>query len=287
MKKILINYANDAFKIAQKFNSKTGMEIGGFDKVIEYGPKDIDKRFYNKNKSILDEIRLGGYALWKPYVILKTLTRKDIKNGDFIMYCDSGASFINKIDEIVKLSMKYNQDIIPFDTKNKKFLEKFWTKRDAFILMNCDVEKYTETPQIGTGFIVVKKSTFSINFFKEFLKYAQNKQIIDDMSSNIKKDYKGFVENRHDQSIFSLLIKKYNLMCFRQPFQAGTNEKDLYEDKYPQVVVSTRKNNRTVLEKIIYQKKCSKNLLDFIVRVLKMPGKKMLYKNKITARFSK
>ena len=51
IKKILINYANDAFKEAQKLNSKTGRSVGKFDKVIEYSPKDIDRmyRFLKKH----------------------------------------------------------------------------------------------------------------------------------------------------------------------------------------------------------------------------------------------
>ena len=49
-KKILINYANKAFKKAQKLNSKTGLGVGNFDRVIEYSPKDIDKKFYEKNE---------------------------------------------------------------------------------------------------------------------------------------------------------------------------------------------------------------------------------------------
>jgi hypothetical protein len=269
-KKILINYANKTFKEAQKLNTKTGMEIGNFDRVIEYSPEDIDKSFYEKNKKILDQPRGAGFWLWKPYIILKTLKRKDVKNGDIIFYADSGSHFIDKIDPIIKLSKKYKQDIIPFADYGSD-IEKTRTKRDAFILMNLDSKKYTDTTQRGPGFILFKKSKFSIKFFKEFLNYAQDERIITDAPSKLGPDYPGFIENRHDQSIFSLLSKKYNLKVFRHTFVPDREGENTFTDRYPQIVVLTRKNNRTLLEKIRYQKTCSRNNEEFIKNLLKMP----------------
>jgi hypothetical protein len=270
VKRFLINYANEAFKESQKVNTQTGKEVGGFDKVVEYSPKDIDKKFYERNKHILTQLRGGGYWLWKPYIILKTLQRKDIKNGDFIFYADSGSYFINKIDYLTILCKKYNQDVLPFSTKSGA-KEKIWTKRDSFILMNLGGEKYENSPQYGTGFILIRKSSFSIRFFKEFLKYAQDERVITDSPSKLGIECNGFKENRHDQSVFSLLSKKYHLKFFRQPWQIGNSEINLFEDKYPQILVSTRKNNRTFIEKIKYQKACSKNRRDFITKLVFLP----------------
>jgi hypothetical protein len=205
--------------------------------------------------------------------------KKEIKNGDYIFYADSGSHFINKIDFLVNLSKKHKQDILPFTCYNAD-AEKTRTKRDAFILMKLDSKKYTDTLQRGPGFILIKKSKKSIKFFKEFLKYAQDERIITDMPSTLGKDYPGFVENRHDQSIFSLLSKKYNLKVFRQPFETKKKKGDLFPDEYPQIVVLTRKSNRSILEKIKYQKACSKNLPDFSKKMAKIIIKTALRKNK-------
>ncbi|MFH0808033.1 MAG: hypothetical protein V1888_00215 [archaeon] len=265
--KILINYANDAFKKSQKLNSKTGLEVGNFDRVIEYSPKDIDKKFYEKNKHILTQLRGGGYWLWKPYIILKTLMRGDVKNGDYIFYADSGSYFIDKIDYLVDLSRKHRQDIMPFSYYNAD-IEKARTKRDAFILMGLDSKKYIDTPQRGPGFILLRKSELSIKFFKEFLNYAQDERIITDIPSKLKKDYPEFIENRHDQSIFSLLSKKYDLKVFRHPFEVYRKRPSFFIGEYPNIVTLTRKNNRTILEKIQYQKACSNNDYDFINNII-------------------
>ena len=273
-KKILINYANEAFRESQILNSKTGLEVGGFDKVIEYSPKDIDKKFYEKNKHILTQMRGAGYWLWKPYMILKTLNRKDVKFGDYIFYSDSGAYFIDSIDHLIPLCKKYRQDIIVFSRKNH-LIERNWVKRDALILMDMDREEVLNSAQVGATFILIKKSKFSVNFFEEFLHYAQDERIITDSPSTLGKEHKGFKENRHDQSIFSLLCKKYNLRYFRFPFQDGNEIVHLFEDKYPQILVLTRKHKRGLIDAIKYQKSCSKNLFHFICNLIVVPIRKI------------
>lgn len=42
---------------------------------------------------------------------------------------------------------------------------------------------------------------------------SSNYNLIDD-SSSIEKNFDGFKEHRHDQSIFNLLVKKYNLINY-------------------------------------------------------------------------
>jgi hypothetical protein len=97
--KILINYADEKYKKAQKLNTWTGLHIAKFDKVYSYGPDNIDEDFYNKNKTILSQKRGNGLWLWKPYFIYKTLL--ECRDGDIIFYCDSGSFFIRKIQYLL------------------------------------------------------------------------------------------------------------------------------------------------------------------------------------------
>jgi hypothetical protein len=131
--KLLINYANKTFRKSQKLNSKTGLEIGLFDKVISYAPKDINADFYQRNEKILKQRRGNGYWLWKPYVIQKSLNI--LHEGDFLFYCDSGAYFIKPKITMTKIISETGIDIISFELTHQKNI---WTKRDAFILMGCD-----------------------------------------------------------------------------------------------------------------------------------------------------
>lgn len=248
--KVLINYANKTFRPQQKRNTKTGKEIGRFDKVISYSPNNIDPAFYRENEHILSQKRGNGYYLWKPYFIEKTL--RQLSDGDFLFYCDSAAFFIETFDPLIEICKNTGQDIIPFEIP---FVEKNWTKRDAFILMNCDSSEFSESKQRLAGFTLWRKSDFTMNFVAEYLKYGRDSRIITDSENVLGYDnYPGFIENRHDQSIFSLLSKQYGLEAFRDPSQWGNSHRDLYPNSnYNQILFLTRKK-RVPLGKRISRK---------------------------------
>ena len=89
-------------------------------------------------------------------------------------------------------------------------LERKFTKRDAFILLGVDTPFYAETGQFNAAFQIYRKTTFTEYFLKEYLYYAQDKRIITDDSNEMgEENYPEFKDHRHDQSILSLLIKKY------------------------------------------------------------------------------
>lgn len=237
---VLINYANNLFKKSQKINSETAKSIGNFNKIISYKEKDIEKDFKEKNKKILIQKRGGGYWLWKPYFIKKTL--KNLNDGDFLFYCDSGSYFVNPIDDVVNLCLSMKQDVIPFELIH---YEKHWTKRDAFVLMDCDSGNFHEQKQRLGSYILIRKSKISMSFVTEWLNYAQDGRIITDIENLCGlENYAGFKEHRHDQSIFSLLSKKYGFIAYRDPSQYGNDLKEFYPDsKYEQILKSTRKRS--------------------------------------------
>jgi len=208
---ILISYADYKLRSYRTYSRTCAVDIGRIDKVIEYGPADIDKHFYRKNKHILKQPRLGGYGLWKPYIIKKTLNQ--MSENDILFYCDIGIVFTKPITPLVRLFNKLDQDVLAFGIPGRP-LEKHWTKRDTFIAINCDKPKYTDTLQIQTSYHLWKKTSLSIKLADEWMYYGQDKQLITDTPSKMP-NYEGFREHRHDQSIFSLLIKKYKMDVHR------------------------------------------------------------------------
>ena len=238
--KILINYANNIFIKQQKMNSRSGLKAGLFDKVISYSPKDIEPDFFKKNIKILNQKKGNGYWLRKPYFIKKTLDA--LSFGDFLFYCDSGSYFIRAIDPLINILTKNGQDLMVFKMMN---IERVWTKRDAFILMGCDDTKYSESGQRLASFSLWKKSKFTMDFINEFLFFAQDERIITDIENQCGYlNYPGFKEHRHDQSIFSLLTKKYNLPAYRDPSQFGNKEKQYYTNSdYDQIIEHTRERH--------------------------------------------
>ncbi|EKE19067.1 MAG: hypothetical protein ACD_9C00151G0002 [uncultured bacterium] len=215
MKKIFINFANDKFKRQQEFALKMAKLFGNFDKIIGYGPEDIDADFFKKNEEILKVERGAGLWLWKPYFILKTLN--EAKEGDYVFYLDSGFFMIKKIDLLIDSLAKSNQDIMSFQTYYPEFQ---WTKKSLFESMDCMEDKHKEINQFVGGICLIKNTAFSRSFFEKFVSYASQYENISDTNESDEQDEK-FIEHRHDQSVYSLLCKKEGLKPFRTPFVFG------------------------------------------------------------------
>ena len=206
--KLLINYADELFQASREINCKTGTDVAGFNKVISYSPQDIDKYFYHKHKKLLKQFRGNGYWVWKPYFIKKSLELLD--EGDVLFYCDSGVIFLSSIQPVIDFALQTGQKVVPFELEYA--MEKIWTKRDAFILMDCDTSEYTDTPQCLASYHCWIQSKFAMDFVEEWLYYIQDERITTDIPNQLgEPNYPGFVEHRHDQSIFSLLAKQHGL----------------------------------------------------------------------------
>lgn len=239
-----ISYADEKFKKAQKLNAKSALKNGA-DKVIRYSPDMIPDEFKRKYADIWNQPRGGGYWVWKPYIISDALSKVD--EGDYVVYLDSGAAFISNMKQFIKCMEKEQTPIMSFTLEHP---ESKYTKRDAFILMECDSEEFVNSPQRSATYIVFKKCAITMKFLDDYSRYSVDKRIITDDDNVMGKDnYSGFVENRHDQTVYSLLAKKYKLPAFRDPSQYGLHAryhctKDVEErSKYPQVIDSHRNPN--------------------------------------------
>ena len=206
---IAISYANKYFQRQLLLNKKSALEIGKVDEYFGYGPDDIDQEFKKKNIGILSRKRGNGYWLWKPYFIYKTLKEK-LKEGDYLIYTDAGILYMNSTYKIIEFLKTQKAEM--WMIRLNKIIEKTYTKRDAFILLGVDSPFYTDTNQFMAGVQVYRKSKYTEKFLEELLYYSQDKRIItDEPNTQGLKNYKEFIENRHDQTVLSLLIKKYGV----------------------------------------------------------------------------
>lgn len=196
-----INYADRNYATAQHLNSWSAKHIVGVDKVYEYTPDDIDRNFYEKHKDILKSPRGGGYWLWKPYFINKTLEL--INNGDIITYCDSGAMYVKSVKKLIPYFEEYKQDIIFSSTP---YYDRNWCKPKIFNSEKEHIEQVFPF-QYEATWIIVKKSSQSAKIIQEWLDMCcEPENLIDDQSYNFP-----CIEHRHDQALFSIVCKRYNL----------------------------------------------------------------------------
>lgn len=197
-----VNYANEKFIKAQRLNTKSAYK-NGIDKVLSFSPNDIDPIFYENNKDILEAKRGNGYWLWKPYFINKAL--EQIQYDDWLIYSDAGSIYVNNVKEYLE---RKDRPYVWMICQETGYQEYCYTKRDAFIYMGKDCKQYTHTGQRAAGVLLIRKCEESIAFIDEWLKWACDIRVISDNPNTCGLDnYAGFVENRHDQSVFSLLSK--------------------------------------------------------------------------------
>lgn len=169
-----------------------------------------DAEFYEKHSEFIRQNKRGcGYWLWKPYLIHKNMNA--MKNGDVLLYLDCGCELNirkrNKMIELVHLVKKHK--IIASNTE----IESIWNKRDLLLKLNvADLPQIVSTPQKAAGAIIMlvcDETRKLVNDWYE-LAISNDYHFIDDTPS-IYPNILSFKEHRHDQSIFSLLVKKYGL----------------------------------------------------------------------------
>lgn len=182
----------------------------------------------------------GGYWVWKPYIILDALS--DLREGDYLIYTDAGTAYVDRVQYLIDAMESSAQDVMCYALT---YPERQYTKRDAFILMGCDESLFFETPQRLSGYVLVKKTPYSERLIHTWLSWMRNFHIISDEPSTLGDNYSGFIENRHDQTVWSLLTKREGLVAFRDP-NCGVEGNAQYSKEiaerssYPRVVFSHR-----------------------------------------------
>ena len=218
--KYFVSYSNEKFNESLKKLEKSALKYG-IDKSFIYNPDFIlNTEFYEKNKIILDNPIGIGCWLWKPYVINYVLDKLNV--GDYLLYADAGSEIISPLDDLLRICEQ--KDIVLFEVFGAKNYQ--WVKRDCFVLMDSDSERYANAEQVAACFILLKKTDFTVKIMKEWLEYCCNPNILTNIANVCgKEDYEGFKSHIYDQAVLSLLAKKYNIELFRDPSQWGNNIK--------------------------------------------------------------
>jgi len=221
MKSLLINYATERFFKSQKLNSASGI-THGLSGVIQWSSQDIDQKFKEANKKILDLPRGAGYWLWKPYFILKSLSLVDA--GDIVFYSDAGAVFIRDVNPILDICKESSSGVTTFRLSGGH-KEGEYTRREVMEKIGVDSEKVRKSNQHMASFCLFRKCTYTVDFLNSWLSYCRQPDIITDTAGDISS-FPEFKDHRHDQSVLSLLIKKNNLSPLADPTQWGIIHKE-------------------------------------------------------------
>jgi len=244
MKKYFVNFATPEFYGSQERLNKTA-EGYGF-KAFSYTMEGIKgTNFYKRNKALLSEKKGAGYWSWKPYIVLDVMKR--MKEGDLLVYCDSGLKLIGDPSDFAKLC-KRNKGILLFANES---YSKHYTKRDCYILMGCDSEKYWRAHQANGGLQVYIKNAHSQKVLKEWLKYVQVPGIVNDSFNKCgKPNLSGFIQHSWDQSVLSNLAVKHGIKLYRRLDDDKPNP-EFPDCNYPMYFIAERKKKRSLGENVV------------------------------------
>ena len=238
--KHFVTYGDRSFNIQKKRIRYQANQLNFFDELHVFSQKDISKEFKLKFKNVFNDELGGGYWIWKIYIL--DLMLKKTKENDIFLYLDAGSTINVKarkrMNEYFEILHESDKSFLRFSIDKK---EKYWTSKEVFNYFDLNINSnFGESDQLAGGVIFVKNNATSKNFVKEFLELLDyDEKLITNFY--IKNQIKGFKSPRHDQSIFSILGKKYESIILSDETYFKNNTKKRYD--YPILTVRDRSSS--------------------------------------------
>ena len=221
-----ISYASRQFNARENIINKQGINSGLFYSFKCFTENEVDNEFIKKMGEVWKmSKRGGGYWIWKPYIIYEKLKR--IRDNDILVYIDAGCSLniteksIKRFNEYIEMVNNHWTGFLRFRLgencketlyNNRYFLD-FFQKR-----YNCNINEYMKDTQLLNGILIMRKTKFVMDFFKEHMSMLyENPKIHTDIYTLSNE------KHRHDQSVMSILYKhmKGNLILNDETWFSG------------------------------------------------------------------
>lgn len=208
----LVSYSDDRFRKSGKRLMREAVSFDHFETLRMYTPADICTVFCTRHKEILKAPLGGGYWLWKPYVINQRL--REIPDGDFLVYLDAGCT-INKSGKqrfLQYLGMLENPDVgvLSFQfTPDHWRPESNWTVEELFTYFGQDITSpIASTGQYIASVMLFRKNDHSLALLDTVMRVVEERpDLFTDKYNQNNAGRSGFVNHRHDQSVFSIARK--------------------------------------------------------------------------------
>lgn len=201
-----------------------------FDKII--GMTDLDLQikypeFWSQHSNFISNNKRGfGYWVWKGFIILETI--KTLNDGDLLVYLDCGCELnilgLERFKEYLELTKQHERMIFHLQDFHTELR---WNKMDVIDAIGLKDDNRLKLPQAESGMQFYIKNQRNIDLLQDYYKYSCNYQLINDAPS-ILPNYREFVENRHDQSVLSLLFKRNNYFTIYDETWPETMMKDKF-----------------------------------------------------------
>lgn len=203
MKRIFITYGDTGYESAKAKIVKEAMDTGEFDGIYTYGREDLSDELLASD--VISIKRGGGLWSWKPDIILATMER--MQDGDIIVYCDAGCTLYPSQEWKRYWKKLENHDILAQRIFQRT---EYWTRKELLEMFAANGENWPKCFQYQAT-PMFKVSDFSKQFVREWRDLMISNPILamDVTDEERSNQHSSFVENRHDQAIFSSLVYKY------------------------------------------------------------------------------
>ena len=233
MKKIIIGFGgtergknrhNESYGIHRDYTAEVkrlfkSAEQYGFDGFWEYNNDWIYNSHYWQTdaRKVLEEPSFGW--AFKPIVIYDALSM--MNNGDCLLWVDSNDVVVGD-PQILFDYAKNNNGIFCHDHSPTYYPNGNWTHRDMFVGMGLNTPPYHDAPQMQVNILAFCKENFCMDFVKKWVSYAIDWDV---MIGNTRQNLPGFIDHRHEQSIFSILRAYHGLNYWKgYPYMVAKEE---------------------------------------------------------------
>lgn len=204
-----LSFADSRMSAALDRLGRQAQSLEFFDEITLLTEHDLPAEFTSRmGKYLTPSCRGFGFWSWKPWSIHHIL--QQMREGDRLLYLDAGCHInINgaaRFREYVDMLDRDSHGMLVFNNGQPEYK---WTKGDIFRHFGISGGDtwITHTQQIAGGHVFLKKNPLTENLIREWLHTFYDHLHLVDNSPSASPNLPGFVENRYDQSIFSILCK--------------------------------------------------------------------------------
>lgn len=208
-KLILVSFADNRYRNSLKRLENQTRDFPFDERYFLTEKNSLTKEYWRKLKPWLYRRGYGFWA-WKSSILKEYLNKLD--EGDMLFWSDAGLMWnstptsLQKFDEYVK-KLSGDNDILVF---NQPTVEQEWTKGDVLEALGVyNNEDICNSLQFLGGLFLIKKTARTLELIDKLIELCDlSKELITDKRSSVPNKV-GFKEHRHDQSLFSVLVKTY------------------------------------------------------------------------------
>lgn len=231
-------------RIKRQIEKNTNIE-----QVFFYNEEKLFDILESKYPNIKDEIFLEknkkgfSFWVWKPIIILETL--RIMPENSKLLYIDIGCNLNNNEFKWKQIESRLQKHKLitayAFGHSFRQYGESEyrWAKPEIFNELKIN-KKDQLSPQYQATWIMMINDGFNREFVKKWTEYCTNDNLwLVRPESKIISKISGLIESKHDQAVFSCLLKKKKIT----PLVANKSEMQLIQAARNLSLFSSSKNN--------------------------------------------